>query len=197
MGKKLTKETEHPERIIFLDFDGVLSTDLHDLKFIDSKMNLLDKIIKQTDAYIVLSTAHRRYKKSLRKFDEAVKKLGWDNNRIVGITPDFKDHICNCIEDHEIKRTREIKSYITKHKITLWVAIDDITLRLKHFVETNYLKGLNEENVNDIISILMRYSKEKTMTQKPHDKITFKTKPSLILDTTHKTCKQRYVDCLT
>lgn len=139
-------------KIIFLDVDGVL----HSIRvarqeqlFNPQKMALLRKIVQNTDASIVLSSAWRRTAPTLRMAYQMLNKHGIDSP--IDITPDFG--ICG-------KRSNEILTWVDKHQITNWVAIDDLDLgtgepRLRgHFIKTNPLIGLTNELVEQAISLL-------------------------------------------
>jgi hypothetical protein len=141
-------------KVIFLDFDGVININPVRLIINNKKMKLLNKIIQNTDAKIVLSTAHRYSPWSLTQFKIACKKLGWKTDKVIGRTADFesrKDFI-----SYEDTRSKEIKSYLENHKeITHWVAIDDMKLELDNFVHIRrYTDGLTNEYVKQAISIL-------------------------------------------
>lgn len=53
---------EETEKILFLDFDGVITTYKSGWTFDDKKLKLLDLIIKETQCKIVISSSWRSLK---------------------------------------------------------------------------------------------------------------------------------------
>eukprot|EP01084_Bolivina_argentea_P215964 366788_1 len=169
--KKMEKTNEKIDiKILFLDVDGVLCdlALLCDLAFfIDDDDGLereketgllithllrLKNIIDKTDCYIVLSSSWRLFEGSKLKLFNAMgmERIGIDvKKRYIGDTP---LNLWN--------RVTEIKSWLSHHEqynIIEWVAVDDLNLEeIKggHFVHTNSAKGMCDDDMNKIISIL-------------------------------------------
>lgn len=157
-------EQEQSPKVIFLDFDGVINdTDYRYEWFpiFEENMENLDYIVQETGAMFVLSTAHRDSKKSIDKFTNACKKLGWKSNRIIGKTIDLQVDRHYNFESYEKTRTDEINRYLKTHpNIKVWVAIDDIDLKVDHFVQTLYHKGLTKNKADEVIKILNRFDEK-------------------------------------
>lgn len=155
------KNSDYP--IIFLDFDGVLSTDnyldpiraanrktedcfgrLFDPKCVDS----LKRIVEITDARIVITSSWRNYLSIFQFF------LLWQFRKMPGIMAGITP---NC----SIYRGDEIDRWLKKHKnISRYVILDDMDyLQFKneqssHLVTTDHFKGLQTENIQQAIAIL-------------------------------------------
>jgi len=132
-------------KIIFLDVDGVLN-DNSGYHLDDFRLKLLKRIIKQTDAKIVVSSTWRLSKLSLLQ-----KKLNKYDLKIYSQT-DVLD-----------KRENEIHSWLNKNydlNISQWVSIDDMDMILDdvHFVQT--YNGITEKDTCEIIKKL-KYTKIK------------------------------------
>lgn len=145
--------SEKPERIIFLDVDGVLNNSkspVDVLLFIDPEcLAHLKKIVNKTKAKIVLSSTWRYdplYKKFLaKKFKLQGLKL-W-----VGETPIFRT-----------EREEEIRAYInqefTENKKYNFVILDDMKLEGfdDNFIHVDKKIGLSEEDASAAIRILKK-----------------------------------------
>lgn len=146
-------------KVIFLDFDGVLNTNRY---FIDSnskpnffledeKVVLLKKIIDATDAKIVLSTSWREV---------------WDLD--LPITVKMKEYfnsynikIYDKTNSIEYNRVLEIKDWLTRHEVSSYCILDDITgpwFDLENNVVITNINhnGLTEDNVKEAIEILKK-----------------------------------------
>lgn len=160
-------------KYIFLDIDGVLNSE-HTFSnkisesISDQYIKNLQKIVKKTDAKIILSSSWRIY------FSENVN----DPRHIMGIylvtilakynlnlhdtTPFVKGQFSN-------ERGLEIKTYIDQHKITDYIVIDDEEfsdfkkhLDMSRFIQTNFgnetttvkNEGLNKKIAEKAIEIL-------------------------------------------
>ena len=112
-------------KVIFLDFDGVLNSNVFVLDstqkapfFLeDDKMLLLKNIIDETNAKVVLSTSWREI---------------W--NRDLTVSKQLKDYfdsfdiavydVTKCVNYH---RPSEIKEWLSRHDVSYYVILDDIT----------------------------------------------------------------------
>jgi HAD domain in Swiss Army Knife RNA repair proteins len=112
-----------PEKIIFLDIDGVLNTDKHLIKFgrdhIDQKLiSILRSIVLQTKAEIVLSSTWRldNYAKNLVK-----KALDNKDLKFICCTP----HIESTTKKRT-NRSEEIKKWLSGHpSVEKYAVLDD------------------------------------------------------------------------
>lgn len=148
-------------KIIFLDFDGVLNyegpdpgnrinrADMADdpsIALFWEKCQLVQCIVNQTGAAIVLSTAWRH------DFSQSVIE-GWLAEKgltapIVGITPSYLPPW----------RIHEIREYLQDHPdISRYIVLDDLDLRegkFNLFIRCDPTKGLTEEQVQEAIAYL-------------------------------------------
>jgi hypothetical protein len=112
-----------PEKVIFLDIDGVLNTDKHLRKFgrdyIDQKLiSILRAIVLQSKAEIVLSSTWRldNYAKNLVKQALETKDL-----KFICCTP----HIESTTKKRT-NRAEEIKKWVEKHpSVKKYAVLDD------------------------------------------------------------------------
>lgn len=168
-------------KIIFLDIDGVLNSvetyekvkelhkkgltlnygprgtiyNLHDKKMVDH----LNRIIKETGAYIVLSSCWRYGLNSQGEIKALLNKILGIKGRILGKTtenPIFKT------------REQEIQEWLDE-KLSYWIYLLQVTGGLKfiildddrefghlqdHLIRTDKLKGLTAEDSNRAIGLL-------------------------------------------
>lgn len=162
-------------KVIFLDFDGVITTFESGWNLCPKKMKFLDEIIEKTDAKIVISSSWRR-----NTLDDTIKFISGgsihskDNpfpycDKVVGITDrmyafSWNDEINERTgkrPTYLLPRGVEIQRYLELNKdITQYVILDDATDMLywhkDNFVNTNPYDGLSQEDVNKAIEILNR-----------------------------------------
>lgn len=148
-------------KIVLLDFDGVLNDSnwLRSLEerswigMIDpSKVELLNQIIKETEAKIVVSSSWR-IQNSTEQLQDMLDRCGF-NGEVIGCTP---AKLSNCF------RGNEIQWWLNKHpEVEKFVILDDESdmLHLKdHLVQTSFglnegengVGGLKQEHVNEVI----------------------------------------------
>ena len=167
-------------KVIFLDFDGVITTLKSGWSIDPEKIDLLKKIIDATDAKIVVSSSWRR-----GTLEGTIKELsgGIDCNgnsksfpfcdRIIGVTARIGGFRYNdeVNEDGrkptvDIPRGVEIQDWLenTDYDVESYVILDDDSDMLywqkDNFVKTDTYLGLNENNVNEAINILNKKSFE-------------------------------------
>jgi len=148
-----------PLALVFLDVDGVLCCNPSGV-LETSKLLLLQKVIRQTGAKVVLSTNWRYYAELKRKLIRVLASFGID---CIGDTP-------NCGPDAQLLRPLEISSWLKawnlaagRPPIRSFVAVDDRLLtsecggeQLKgHFAHTNPAQGITERVAQQMIGILM------------------------------------------
>lgn len=142
-------------KIIFLDVDGVLNcvnskkNDPNDIHILDpSILNRLQKVIKQTNAKVVISSSWRDVPHALEKLRKALAKYGIE---YIGCTKSL---------DFKSSRTHEIKYWLAINQnrlnVTNWIAIDDLPLDLdkNHFIQTKIEYGLTNHHINQCVNLL-------------------------------------------
>ena len=155
------------KKIVFLDIDGVLNSnfwneshqrEISDGTLIDeSKIDMLCKLVKDTDAQIILHSGWKYWfdsdLKPLRKEAENLRALlEKEGLTIAGVTPDHAPE--------EIKKNRkfshikagEILAWLEQHNdVDAWVVLDDLDLHNteieKHQIRTDQSVGLTDEDV--------------------------------------------------
>lgn len=155
-------------KVIFLDFDGVITTKKTRYKLDPEKLELLKQILNETDAKLVISSSWRKYtleatKEYLSKISHFVPFPFPFIDDIVGVTERLtvqcKDEIY-----HSVPRGMEIQLFIKKwnkhndDKIENYIIIDDdddmLVSQQCHFVHTYWKTGLNKRDVKKAIKIL-------------------------------------------
>lgn len=140
------------EKVVFLDIDGPLATDdcflVTEFKFGKRiyKWNplcvaVLNEVIKETGAVIVLSSDWRRYF-TTEDLDGIFK---WNNVIVspVAITDTDKYKMSSSLE---LDRIHQIGRFLEKNTIKNWVAVDD--LNLKSDIVTNFVQVGGEEGIS-------------------------------------------------
>lgn len=162
-------------KVIFLDFDGVITTLKSGWSIDEEKLVILKKIIDATDARIVISSSWREH-----TLDATIEKLtkGRDCNgnkilfsftdKIIGITPRIGGYRFNDDVNEngrkpliDIPRGVEINDWLenTEYTVESYVILDDDTDMLywqrNNFVKTDTYLGINDDDANRCINILL------------------------------------------
>lgn len=166
-------------KIIFLDFDGVLNTeyyqellqfqgkpwqDVHGAYFDPNAVKQLERIIDATDADIVVESSWKYLGLDAMKELWKVRNLP---ERIIDITPSTTsdEYLLNVdLDDFSNKmhhcKGLEISSWLSEKGLsnTRYVIIDDeyvvLESQLSNFILANPYEGITEEQANKAISIL-------------------------------------------
>lgn len=144
-------------KIIFLDFDGVITTAKSGYAIDPEKVDLLLKIIEKTDAKIVVSSSWRRATVEATK--EYLSETAFVDY-IVGVTRKFDVYTGERYGYLSVPRGMEIKFWLdtTEENIESYVILDDETDMLidqePYFILTDMYLGLSEEDVEKAIKIL-------------------------------------------
>ena len=152
-------------KIIFLDIDGVLCnrkswiniTDYYDGydNFDNNCLRLLEKIVEETKAFIVVTSSWR-----VGKTTEKMKKIFLDrgfkySEKIIDITPDLLN---DCPSGWEIRKWLHCQKTESSFPVKQYVIIDDdidmLYEQKDNFVETKTEIGLTEQDYNKAIKIL-------------------------------------------
>lgn len=141
-----------PEKIIFLDVDGVLQTPEDTYDFNPSKMRMLGEIVARTDAAIVISSDWRRNPSSIARLRSELLHYGLT---IFDIT-----HFA----ERRVKRKEEIKKWLRENEGWTTVAIiddDEYAMvyspkegRLIRFFKIDGNVGITDDHVSKIIAFL-------------------------------------------
>lgn len=131
-------------KIIFLDVDGVLNMHISGgLYALNRKrVQLLEKLIKETGAFIVLSSTWRKDTKAFKKLS---RNLGYRGLKIYDVTPDFSFKK----NGERAYRGHEIQDWLNLHpEVEQYVIIDDdadmLDSQLRNFVQTDGNIGLTD-----------------------------------------------------
>lgn len=175
-------QQNHPQKIIFLDVDGVLTHEDYlngveeDLD--ETKIKILKQIIDQTNAKIVLSSTWRKCSKISIKskrnpyqvLEELLKRQGleiYDKTPILHQIKKINNKQINEIIKLEHKRAEEILTWLDNHNPESFVILDDNEHDFKkydlesHLIKTSYYDGgLKEEHIPQIIEILNKTNKK-------------------------------------
>lgn len=142
-------------KVIFLDFDGVITT-LESRWNIDSeKCKLVKRICDETGAKIVISSSWRK-----SNLEYTMKQFSKESFLLYDYVVDVTKRLSiSGSASITIPRGVEILEYIESHdSITNYVILDDDTDMLlwqrNHFVHTSTYEGINEKNVEQAIKIL-------------------------------------------
>lgn len=132
------------ERIIFLDYDGVINIDPKNFNgYFDNPeaIRFLNKLCKDFDFEIVVTSSwrqHPEYKNFL--YDSGLHK---------------EIHIIGGTDISNQGREFEIKNYLNDHpEIEEYLIIDDAFLPgelCRHLVQTTFTKGFNENKYNEAL----------------------------------------------
>lgn len=148
-------------KIIFLDFDGVITTPSSKYCLSPPHMDILGKILESTGAYIVISSSWRRY-----NLEQTIDFITRESNPFVGKNPfPFVDRVIDITKrlrpikmSGYIHRGDEIQEWLDRHKVESYVILDDINNMLEsqqsHLVLTDEIDGLTEKDVEKAIEIL-------------------------------------------
>lgn len=135
------------ERVLFLDFDGVLNCKrcrTNDDIIHPGHVNQLNRVIDKTGAKVVISSTWRLFSSPLELFT-LLKEKGY-GYEILDITPELFGKL----------RGDEIKFWLSKNPAKSFAIIDDdhdMGSILHRLVKTNDDTGLCEKDANKLISM--------------------------------------------
>jgi len=149
-------------KVIFLDFDGVITTYVSSWTLVPEKMDLVKKIIDATGAKIVISSAWRR-----KTLEDTFRFITDPNNHYVGSNPfSLCEYVVgqtdrlyseNRFSGH-VRRGDEIQKWINEHDVENYIILDDeddfLLNQYTHFVHTNLEIGITQDDVDKAIEIL-------------------------------------------
>ena len=144
-------------RVIFLDFDGVVTTPESDYVFVPELMTRLGRLLEETDACIVISSSRRcgtleQTKESIVSPDNThVRNHPFPYyDRIVGQTPFVITSV----------RGEQVAAYLEMHpEVERYVILDDerrfLPEQFKHLVFVDEETGLTDKDVERAEEILL------------------------------------------
>ena len=149
-------------KVIFLDFDGVVSTFEKGWRLDEEKLSLLKEIIDKTNAKIVVSSS---WKVGYDDVDKFIKTLGGRRkSETIENNGNMFQWFCNNIYDitdsNGFLRGDEIQRWIDAHKeeIESYVILDDDSdvreNQLFNFVQTDGYEGITSREVKLCTKIL-------------------------------------------
>lgn len=150
-------------KVIFLDIDGVLNSWSTNYKITIQKLQLLNKIIENTDAKIVISSSWRVGSKDVNDFlDKNFSKkrtFRLDNPNQELIDNIFYKNTIALTDTFGPNRGYEIERWLDSHdNIESYVILDDdsdmLDSQLENFVQTDTYFGITEREVQLAILIL-------------------------------------------
>lgn len=150
-------------KVIFLDFDGVITTLDSKWKINMYKINIINDICDKTDAKIVVTSTWRMgYHDDVYECHERLKRYFIKHNYLDNFKDTFDKFINNIVGMTECiggLRGDEIKSYINEHpEVENYVIIDDDSDmcddQLCNFVQTDTCDGITERDAKLCVDIL-------------------------------------------
>lgn len=155
------------EKLIFLDFDGVVTTAKSHWQFDEEKMALLGRIIAATDAKIVVTSSWRRYslQDTIHFITTAEEKRGCPPfafaDKVVGITDRLHassfgkdDRAFKVVRGEEVRKWQEDNDAWHCPYVILDDDTDMLLWQKDNFIRTDAETGLSEADVEQAIKIL-------------------------------------------
>lgn len=148
-------------KILFLDFDGVITTLKTRWKIDMDKIKIINEICDKTDAKIVVTSSWRiGYGGDVSAFHESLKQY-FIKNEYVGLFKfnKFISNIVGMTESIGGLCGNEIKLYMNEHpEVDNYVIVDDDSdmcdYQLFNFVQTDTYEGITERDAKLCIDIL-------------------------------------------
>lgn len=153
-------------KVVFLDFDGVITTLKSNWNIDNSKVDMVKQICDATGAKIVISSSWRRctVEKTIEDITIGEELIGHNpfpyHEYIVDVTPRMYGLKKGNKEKHYgLCRGVEIDRWLWEHEdVTNYVILDDdsdmLLYQKKHFIKTHALRGISKRDVEKAIKIL-------------------------------------------
>ena len=155
-------------KVVFLDFDGVITTPDSHYKPMREKVELVRRVLDATDSVIVLSSSWRPYWKEDYTQEGIIQRIRVNPYYDISVETLFPyiigctSRISNSIRQNRVNpRGYEIESYLNEHpEIESYVIIDDDNIdsvspdMSSQIVYTNHFDGITEEDADRAIEIL-------------------------------------------
>ena len=146
-------------KVIFLDFDGVITSYNSRWTLMPVKMNYVARICAETGAKIVISSSWRQ-----SSLESTLKDITNPEAPYVEDKPDtlsnFTIDVTPRLDCNKYGRGDEIQWWLDRHpEVTNYVIIDDDTFdmlpnQMPHVVESSWEDGISKEMVDHAIEIL-------------------------------------------
>lgn len=146
-------------KIIFLDFDGVISTHEKGMNLDTSKIALLEEILSATGAKIVVTSSWRVGTRNAEEFVNKLFNFHRSRDKVTSGSL-FVDSIYDVTDTMGNDRGDEVQRWIDEHidQIEQYVILDDendyLDEQLFNFVQTDEYEGLTSREVKLCIKIL-------------------------------------------
>ena len=156
--------------IIFLDIDGVLNVNDHSLEISsfyhvdEDKVKLLSKIVKETNAQVVIHSAWRFwFDENLIPLNETAVSLSdylvKYNIPLMGVTPDFSTEEIRKTKRFSLVKANEILEWLNDNPdVDKWIVLDDLDLHndiiKEHQVKIDPRTGITDKDVSYAINLL-------------------------------------------
>lgn len=163
-------------KVIFLDIDGVLNSDLwndsHQRELcggilIDmDKVALLGELVKKTNAKVVLHSGWRFWfnnnLKPLRiESEKLVEMFQTEDIEIYDVTPDDTTEEIRAAKKFSLVKAKEILDWLNMHKeVENWIVIDDLDLRneriFRQQIKPDRTIGLTRQDIERAETMLLK-----------------------------------------
>ena len=154
-------------RVVFLDFDGVITTLKSRYHLDPEKMELVKRIVDATDAKIVITSSWRRFtlEDTIKSITDTSSPHVGENpfvpiEAVIGVTARMYGFKYSDPKKHySIPRGVEIERWINEHpEVEQYVILDDdcdmLYYQRNNFVHTDTYNGISEADVEKAIKIL-------------------------------------------
>lgn len=137
--------------VIFLDFDGVISTFENRWEISTDKLLLLKELCEETNSKIVVTSSWRLISDTLDKLKERMRKSNPHSTLIF-------DYLHSTTDNEGTWRGDEVERWLEKNEVENYVILDDeVDYRdnqLVHLVQTDTYEGITEREVKLARTIL-------------------------------------------
>lgn len=150
-------------KVIFLDFDGVITTQESKWKIDYSRLDKINEICKKCNANIVVSSSWRiGYRGDITKFCKEFPedfRVKANSPVLVGILNEFISYLYGMTDSKGLCRGEEIKRWLDEHdEVENYIILDDdsdmLDEQLLHFVQTDTYEGITDREMKLCVSVL-------------------------------------------
>lgn len=146
-------------KVIFLDFDGVISTYEKGMNLDPEKVVLLEEILSSTGAKIVVTSSWRVGTRNAYEFVEKLFNFHRSRDKVSNVSL-FVDSIYDVTDTMGNDRGEEVQRWLDAHEdqIGQYVILDDeneyLDEQLFNFVQVDHYEGLTHREVKLCIKML-------------------------------------------